>query len=53
MQKRLSMVPAHRDWLQADLLATLRTDAESLRERLDATLPTLLWEEPATEPGRR
>lgn len=37
-----------RDWLQADLLPTLRADAENLRERLDATLPTLTWDEPPT-----
>lgn len=48
LQKRLGMLPAQRDWLQADLLPNLRADAESLRERFDATLPTLTRaEEPA------
>jgi hypothetical protein len=52
LQKRLSGIPAQRDWLQADLLSNLRADAENLRERLDATLPTLMWEEPpAAEPS--
>ena len=44
LQKRIGLLPARRDWLQADLLPNLRADAEALRERLDATLPTLEWD---------
>ena len=56
LQKRLVNLPVQRDWLQADLLPALRADAERLRERLDATIPTLAWDEPAapavaTAPG--
>jgi prepilin-type N-terminal cleavage/methylation domain-containing protein len=44
LHKRLGTLPTRRDWLQADLLPNLRADAEALRERLDATLPTLEWD---------
>jgi prepilin-type N-terminal cleavage/methylation domain-containing protein len=58
LQKRLGAIPVQRDWLQLDLLPTIRKDAEALRDRLDTALAVLESEcpaatgTPAAEPAR-
>jgi hypothetical protein len=41
LHRRLTFLPAQRDWLQIDAVPALRRDAEALRDRLDLALAAL------------